>query len=102
MPISKLLVANRGEIAVRIIRAARELGIPSVQVHSAADADMLAVSLADESVEIGPAPASAKSYLDTDADPSGGPGDGGRCDPPGLRVPRGKRGLRRSRASARD
>ena len=66
MSISKLLVANRGEIAVRIIRAARDLGIPTVQVHSAADADMLAVSLADESVEIGPAPTS-RSYLDIDA-----------------------------------
>ena len=42
----KVLVANRGEIAVRIIRAARELGIRTVQVHSAADAEMLAVKMA--------------------------------------------------------
>ncbi|MGP1254387.1 MAG: acetyl-CoA carboxylase biotin carboxylase subunit [Kiloniellales bacterium] len=62
MTIRTLLIANRGEIAVRIIRAARELGIRTVQAHSAADADSLAVQLADTAVEIGPAPA-AKSYL---------------------------------------
>jgi acetyl-CoA carboxylase, biotin carboxylase subunit len=62
MTIRKLLIANRGEIAVRIIRAARELGIRTVQVHSAADAEMLAVKMADEAVNIGP-PHAAKSYL---------------------------------------
>ena len=62
MAIRKLLIANRGEIAVRIIRAARELGIRTVQVHSAADAGMLAVKMADEAVNIGP-PHAAKSYL---------------------------------------
>ena len=66
MPIKTLLVANRGEIAVRIIRAARELGIRTVQVHSAADAGSLAVRLADEAVRIGPPPV-AKSYLCTEA-----------------------------------
>lgn len=66
MAITKLLIANRGEIAVRIIRAARELGIRTVQVYSAADASSLAVQLADEAVEIGP-PAAKKSYLDVDA-----------------------------------
>ena len=66
MAIRTLLVANRGEIAVRIIRAARELGIRTVQVHSAADADMLAVKLADRAVEIGP-PAASKSYLNVQA-----------------------------------
>jgi acetyl-CoA carboxylase biotin carboxylase subunit len=66
MAIRKLLIANRGEIAVRIIRAARELGIRTVQVHSAADADSLAVRLADEAVLIGP-PAASKSYLNVAA-----------------------------------
>ncbi|MFN7224413.1 MAG: acetyl-CoA carboxylase biotin carboxylase subunit [Paracoccaceae bacterium] len=66
MAIRKLLIANRGEIAVRIIRAAKELGIRTVQVHSAADADSLAVRLADESVNIGP-PSAAKSYLNVAA-----------------------------------
>ena len=66
MPIRKLLIANRGEIAVRIVRAAREQGIATVQVHSSADADMLAARIADETVEIGP-PSAAKSYLNIDA-----------------------------------
>ena len=66
MTIRKLLIANRGEIAVRIIRAARELGLATVQVYSTADKEQLAVRLADESVEIGPAHAS-KSYLNRDA-----------------------------------
>ena len=62
MAIRKILIANRGEIAVRVIRAARELGIATVQPVSAADHGMLAAQLADEVVEIGPAQA-AKSYL---------------------------------------
>ncbi|MGR3456250.1 acetyl-CoA carboxylase biotin carboxylase subunit [Pseudooceanicola sp.] len=58
----KILIANRGEIALRVIRAAREMGIRSVAVHSTADADAMHVRMADESVCIGP-PASAQSYL---------------------------------------
>ncbi len=58
----KVLIANRGEIALRIIRACREMGIQSVVVHSTADANAMAVRLADESVCIGPA-ASKDSYL---------------------------------------
>ncbi|MGO8500331.1 acetyl-CoA carboxylase biotin carboxylase subunit [Rhizobium leguminosarum] len=66
MTIRSVLVANRGEIAVRVIKAAKALGIRTVQVHSAADADMLAVRLADEAVNIGP-PAPKKSYLNIEA-----------------------------------
>src|SRR3954467_251912 len=58
----KVLIANRGEIAVRIIRACQELGIPTVIAHSEADRGSLGVLLADESVCIGP-PASDKRYL---------------------------------------
>jgi acetyl-CoA carboxylase biotin carboxylase subunit len=58
----KILVANRGEIALRVIRAAREMGIKTVAVHSTADADAMHVRMADESVCIGPPP-STHSYL---------------------------------------
>jgi len=62
----KLLVANRGEIAVRIIQAARELGLKTVAVFSEADKDSLAVRRADEAVGIGP-PQASKSYLNMEA-----------------------------------
>ncbi|SNT71859.1 acetyl-CoA carboxylase biotin carboxylase subunit [Paracoccus seriniphilus] len=58
----KILIANRGEIALRVIRACREMGIASVAVHSTADADAMHVRMADESVCIGPPP-SGSSYL---------------------------------------
>ena len=55
----KILIANRGEIALRVLRACKELGIPTVAVHSTADADAMHVRFADESVCIGPPPAAA-------------------------------------------
>ncbi|NCC30345.1 MAG: acetyl-CoA carboxylase biotin carboxylase subunit, partial [Gammaproteobacteria bacterium] len=64
--IEKVLIANRGEIALRILRACRELGIKTVAVHSEADRDLKHVLLADESVCIGPA-ASLLSYLNVPA-----------------------------------
>ena len=66
MGFSRLLIANRGEIAVRIQRAARELGMTTIQAHSVADADSLAVKMADKAVNIGP-PHAAKSYLNISA-----------------------------------
>ncbi len=62
MPVNKLLIANRGEIALRIHRACHEMGIKTVAVHSTADADAMHVRLADETVCIGPPPAT-ESYL---------------------------------------
>ncbi len=64
--LEKVLIANRGEIALRIIRACKELGIKTVAVHSTADRELMHLSLADESVCIGPAPGS-ESYLNIPA-----------------------------------
>ncbi|MDR3180130.1 MAG: acetyl-CoA carboxylase biotin carboxylase subunit [Holosporaceae bacterium] len=64
--IKKILIANRGEIAVRILRACKDLGIQTVAVHSTADAEAMCVRLADESVCIGP-PAPRESYLNIPA-----------------------------------
>lgn len=66
LPFKKILIANRGEIAVRVIRSCRELGIPTVAVHSTADENSLHVKIADESVCIGP-PKSLQSYLNIPA-----------------------------------
>src|ERR1041384_1774662 len=64
--LDKILIATRGEIALRILRACKELGIATVAVHSTADADAMHVRLADESVCIGPPPAK-DSYLNIPA-----------------------------------
>jgi acetyl-CoA carboxylase, biotin carboxylase subunit len=66
MAFSRLLIANRGEIAVRIQRAARELGMTTIQVHSTADAESLAVKMADKAFNIGP-PHASRSYLNIQA-----------------------------------
>ncbi len=66
MALSRLLIANRGEIAIRIQRAAKELGVHTIQAYSDADADSLAVKMADEAVNVGPTKAS-RSYLNIDA-----------------------------------
>src|SRR5690349_2297287 len=66
MPIEKVLIANRGEIALRIHRACHEMGIKTVAVHSTADAEAMHVRLADEAICIGPPPA-ADSYLNIPA-----------------------------------
>jgi 3-methylcrotonyl-CoA carboxylase alpha subunit len=62
----KILIANRGEIACRVIRTARKLGIATVAIYSDADANALHVEMADEAVRVGPAQ-SAQSYLNVEA-----------------------------------
>ena len=64
--LEKVLIANRGEIALRILRACKELNIKTVAVHSVADKDLMHVRLADESVCIGP-PSPTESYLNIPA-----------------------------------
>ena len=64
--LEKVLIANRGEIALRILRACREMGIKTVAVHSTADEDAMHVRLADETVCIGP-PSATYSYLNIPA-----------------------------------
>ena len=90
----KILIANRGEIALRIQRACRELGIKTVVVHSEADRDAKYVRLADESVCIGPPP-SAQSYLNMPAIIAAAEVTDAQAIHPGLRLPVRERRLRR-------
>ena len=89
----KVLIANRGEIALRVQRACREMGIKTVVVHSEADRDAKYVRLADESVCIGPPP-SAQSYLHVPAIIAAAEVTDAQAIHPGLRLPLRERGLR--------
>ena len=91
----KILIANRGEIACRVIKTARRMGIATVAVYSEADANARHVRLADEAVLIGPPPA-RESYLVADKILDAAQQTGARGDPSRLRLPVGERRLRRS------
>src|SRR6186713_1836530 len=82
-PFSRVLVANRGEIAVRVIRTLRRLGIRSIAVYSDTDADAPHVPLADEAVRIGPPPAT-ESYLDPESITAGAVESAVEAGPPGY------------------
>ena len=90
----KVLISNRGEIAVRVIRALREMGIGSVAVFSDADRTALHVRMADEAVHIGPSP-SAESYLRIDRILDAARERGAEAIHPGLRFPERERRIRR-------
>ncbi len=97
----RVLIANRGEIAVRIIRACREMGLSTIAVYSDCDRDARHVRDADTAVHIGPNDARS-SYLDIDAIIGRREGGPRRCGAPGIRVPcrecRFRRRVRRRRA----
>ena len=92
--IKKILVANRGEIAVRVMRACREMEIPSVAVYSEADKEALFAKYADEAFLIGPAPAS-QSYLNIQKMIDTAKEGGADADPSRLRFPGRESKLRR-------
>ena len=96
----RILIANRGEIACRVMRHAQRLGMSTVAVYSDADARAKHVAMADEAVRIGPPPA-AESYLRGDAIIAAALATGARGDPPGLRLPVGEPGLRRGGGGGR-
>ena len=96
----KILIANRGEIACRVIKTAKKMGIATVAVYSEADRDARHVELADEAVFIGAAP-SRESYLVADKIIEACKATGRRRRAPGLRLPVGERGLRAPRRGRR-
>ncbi|VFS37205.1 acetyl-CoA carboxylase [Escherichia coli] len=97
--LDKIVIANRGEIALRILRACKELGIKTVAVHSSADRDLKHVLLADETVCIGPAP-SVKSYLNIPAIISAAEITGAVAIHPGYALPLRERQFCRARLNA--
>ena len=99
--IEKILIANRGEIAVRIIRACREMGIETVAVYSEADKEALHTQLADEAVCIGPAQAS-ESYLNMQNFDQRSARFGSRCDSSRIRIFIGKCKICRTLRTVRD
>ena len=98
---NKVLIANRGEIALRVARACRELGIRSVAVYSTADAESAVVRFADEAVQIGP-PATGRSYLHIPSLIGAAQEDGRRRPPPRVRLPLRGSVLRRDLLRARE
>src|SRR5260370_3109422 len=88
-PIKKLLIANRGEIALRIIRSARDVGIKTVAVYSEADAAMAHVGAADEAHLIGP-PEASQSYLNIGAITEAAVAAGAEAGRPRFRLPSGR------------
>ncbi len=96
----KILIANRGEIACRVIKTARKMGIATVAVYSDADRDALHVEMADEAVHIGPSP-SAQSYLVIDRIVQACRDTGAEAVQSRLRLSLRARGLRRSARQGR-